>query len=261
MASNGKLEARITIPAGGYVITLTDAAGGPTAATLPAGTYYHSSDGSLANTLAEAVAAAANAVMTQAWVCSVAAGEGATGKYTISCDGATCTITFTDTELRDLMGFTTNKSGSTTYTGSGQCQGLWIASNGFQKKNGGVGGSWVTDQQSVNTASGHVYSVVGRRYRKTAITWPMETRAKCWRENESTVNESFESFLIDGIWAGAAWGTSTGPIRFYPDADDDATYGTFSALGLESWDPSELVPHFAAGRWRIELPLLVEVPS
>lgn len=261
MANNGKLEARITVPTGGWTITCTDAVGGPTGCVLPAGTYYHSSDGSNSNTLSEALLTAINNLMGQTWTLALGAGESGTGLYTLGCDGATCTVTFTDTEIRDLLGFTGNLSASTSYVSPSAAQGLWLPSYGFQKKNGGTGGSWVTDQQSVKTASGHVYSVMGRKYRMTKITWPAETRAKCWTENETTTNESFETFLIDGIWGGAAWGTSAGPIRFYPDADTDATYGSFSVLGLESWDPTELVEHFAGGRWRIDLPELIEVPS
>jgi hypothetical protein len=242
-------------------MTLTDASSGPLAVALPAGTYYHSSDGSNTNTLAEALTTAANAVMTETWTFAVDTSEGGTGKYTASCTGATCTIAFSGTNLRNLLGFAGDKSGATTYTGASQAKALWLASNGFQKKNGGVGGGWVTDQQTTNTASGHVYSVMGRKYRKTRILWPMELRSRCWVENEATPNESFEQFLLDGIYAGADWGTSTGPIRFYPDADTDATYGTFSALGLEKWDPTELTEHFAGGRWMIELPMLIEVPS
>lgn len=262
MPTNGKLEARITVPTGGWTITLTDASGGPTAVVLPAGTYYHSSDGSNANTLPEALATAANALMGQTWTFSVAAGEGGTGKYTISCTGATCTVTFTDTEIRDLLGFTGNLSGSTSYTSTNQAQALWIASYGWQKKNAQAGGfARVSDQQYSLNSAGYVYAVQGQSYKTARIVWPMETRAKTRTANESTTNESFETFLVDGIWGTATWGTCTGPIRFYPDADTDATYGTFSALDLGSWDPSELQEHWSAGRWVIELPNLVEVPS
>lgn len=265
MATNGKLEARITVPTGGWTITLTDASGGPTSVQLPAGTYYHSSDGSNANTLAEALTSAANTLMTETWTISVPTGEGATGRYTITCTGATCSVTFTDTELRDLLGFTGDKSGSTTYTGTNQCQGLWLASNGWQKKNGKPGGSArVSDQQYSLNASGYVFAIQGRDYKTAQILWPMETRSKCWTADEGTpANGAFETFLYDGIWGKAAWGTVTGPIRFHPDADADTAtdYGTFSALELANWDPSELVQHFAGGHWLIELPMLVEVPG
>lgn len=262
MATNGKLEARITVPAGGWDAACTDALGGPTTVTIPAGTYYHSSDGSNANTLPEAFATAANAVMGQTWTATISAGEGGTGKYTLGCDGATCTITWVDTELRDLMGFAIHLTGGTSYVGSKQAEGLWLPSEGWQKKNGQAGGSArVSDMQEALNSAGYVYAVQGRSYKTARITWPMESRAKTWTANESTTNESFETFLVDGIWGSAAWGTVTGPIRFYPDADTDATYGTFSALSMGSWDPSELQEHWAGGRWIIELPNLIEVPS
>ena len=52
-----------------------------------------------------------------------------------------------------------------------------------------------------------------------------------------------------------------GPIRFYADADTDATYGTFYAMGLGNWDPEALVEFWSKGRWMIRLPMLVEVPA
>lgn len=263
MATNGKLEARITVPTGGWFLNCTDDGGGPTAVVIPAGTYYHSSDGSNTNTLAEAIATAANAVMTETWSCSISAGESGTGRYTIGCTGAVCTVQFVSNYLKLLLGFLlVTESGSTSYTAPNHAQGLWLASNGWQKKNGQAGGSArISDQQATRNAAGYAYGIQGQSYKMARIVWPMETRAKCWTVNESTTNESFETFLVDGIWGSAAWGTTLGPIRFYPDEDDDATYGTFSVFGMGSWDPNELIEHWAAGRWTIELPELVEVPA
>lgn len=265
MATNGKLEARVNVTtASGFSMTLTDASSGPLVATLPIGTYYHSTDGDQSNTLAEALTTAVNAVMTETWTFTVDTSEGGTGKYTISCTGATCTVSFNLTNLRDLLGFSGNKSGSTSYEGDDQCKGLWLASQGHQKKNGKPGGTArVSDQQTALNSAGYAYGIQGQDYKTASITWPMETRAKCWTADEGTANESFETFLYDGIWGKQAWGTVLGPIRFHPDADANTSsdYGTFSVMEMGSWDPSELVPHFAAGRWGIVLPMLVEVPS
>jgi len=262
MATNGKLEAQVTIPTGGWTITCTDALGGPTGVVVPAGTYYHSSDGSNSNTLSEAITTAVNTLLGQTWTLTIAAGESANGKYTIGCDGATCTVTWTDTELRDLLGFTGDLSGSTSYESPSQAQALFVASNGFQKKNGQSGGSArKSNQQARVNDAGYVFAIQGRDYKTASITWPMETRAKCWTVNESTTNESFETFMVDGIWGQSSWGTVTGPIRFYPDADTDTDYGTFSAMDLGEWDPQELTEHYAGGHWRIELPRLIEVPE
>lgn len=268
MANNGKLEARITVPTGGWDFTITETGGGGASAaiTVPAFTYYHSSDGSNSNTLPEAIKTQLDASSLNAtYTVSIAAGESGTGKYTISATGGSVTsfaFTWTDTEIRDLLGFSGSESGTLSYTGDNQAEALWLPDEGYQKKNGGIGGSWVTDQQIVNTANGNVYSVMGRKYRRTRIVWPMTARNKTWAENETTTNESFETFL-EGIWGTASWATSTGPIRFHPDADADTAtdYSTWSVLGLESWDPSELQEHWAGGRWIIELPHLIEVPT
>lgn len=269
MADNGKLEARITVPTGGWSFTVTETGGGGASAaiTVPAFTYYHSSVGSNSTDLPAEIKSQFDAsALNATYTVSIAAGENATGKYTISCTGGSVTsfaFTWTDTEIRNLLGFDGTESGTTSYTGNDQAEGLWLPDESYQKKNGGIKGSWVTDQQTVNTANGNVYSVMGRKYRRTRIVWPMTSRAKTWVENESATNESFEQFLLDGIYGGAAWGTSAGPIRFHPDADADTAtdYSTWSVLGLESWDPSELQEHWAGGRWVIELPHLIEVPS
>lgn len=262
MASPGKIEARITVPTGGWDMALTDASGGPTTCTLPAGEYYHSSVGSLSDDLAAAIAAAANAVMTQTWTCTISAGASGTGKYTIGCDGATCTVTFTDTELRDLLGYTGNLSASTSYTSTNQAQGIWLPGYPFQTPGGGAfPGKIKSDQQTAMTSSGHTFSVMGRKMRVKQITWPMEARAKVLAVAETTTNASFETFLIDGIYGEAAWGTSAGPIRFYADETDDATYLSYYVHGLEEWDPRELVEHWAGGYYPVTLPMLVQVPA
>jgi len=198
--------------------------------------------------------------MGATWTFAIQAFEGQLGKYTISNNGGTNDATFTDTELRDLLGFTADYTGSTAKTGTAQAQGLWLASAGWQSLNDGLSGGYVTDQQVVTNSSGHTYGVTGRKYRKLRVLWPYEQRFKCWTENETTVNGSFETFLKDCIWAGKEWADSTGPIRWHPSASVDATYGTYHALGLSNWEPTELVQHYAGGRWSIELPELVEIP-
>ena len=105
MASTcGKLEARISIPSGGWAFAITDDVVSSQTVTIPNETFYHSSEDSLANDLAASIAAYINAVASDTWTVTISAGEGGTGKYTISADGATCEITWTDTELRDLLG-------------------------------------------------------------------------------------------------------------------------------------------------------------
>lgn len=268
MSTNGKIEARITIPSGGWDFRIVESPLVTAVINVPAGTYYHSSIGDTGKTLSDEIKSQISAsALAGTYSVSVSRGEGGDGKYTISCSGGGVVafgLTWAgfDPEIGLLLGFPSSTTGGLSYTGPNQAQALWIASGGHQKKNGGSGGSARTsDQQVALNSSGYVFAVQGRSYRTAKIVWPMESRAKCWAINEATPNESFETFLLDGIWADAAWATVIGPIRFYSDADVDGTYGTFSAIGLGSWDPVELVEHFAGGRWRIELPQLIEVPS
>ena len=262
MASNGKLEARITVPTGGWDVALTDDGAGPTAVTIPAGTYYHSSAGSEAEDFAATFATVANAAMTETWTCTVAAGEAGTGKYTIGCSGSTCTVTFTDADVGTLMGYTGNLSASTSYTSTGQAKALWLPEYPFQALNGGPSwiGWWETDQIATENSNGNSFGLIGRKKRINSVTWPVASRAKCWAVNEATVNESFETFLVNCIWAGESWGRSLGPVRFYGDAADDATHGTYAAHGLANWRPAQIREHWT-GAWVISLPRLVQVPS
>lgn len=262
MATNGKLEARITVPVGGWDVALTDQSAGPTTITIPAGTYYHSSADSEAEGFADTFDTLANAAMAQAWNCTIAAGEAGTGLYTITCTGTTCTATFTDADAGTLMGFTGNLTGSTSYTSEGQAKALWLPECPFQALNGGPSwlGWWETDLESSEHPNGNVHSVIGRRKQINSISWPASSRGKCWTVNEDSANESFEQFLLDGIWAGASWGTSAGPVRFYGDADVDGTHATYAALELGDWRPDQIKAHWT-GMWLVTLPRLVLVPT
>ena len=259
--ANGRLEARITVPSGGWTVTLTDGLGGPTAVVLPAGTYYMSSVGSLTEGLWDALTTAANAAMGETW----AFFEGANGKTSVTVTDSLLsgigTITFTDTELRDILGFASDQSGNVVYTSTKQAKALWLPEYPFQTLNGGPdwNGWWETNQANSENANGNTFSLIGRKKRINSVTWPVASRAKCWVSNETITNESFEQFLLDGVWAGATWGTSAGPLRFYGDETDATIYATYAAFGLENWKPSQIRQHWT-GAWVITLPRLVEVP-
>lgn len=268
MASNGKLEARITVPTGGWAFAITEVPANNVTITAPAGTYYHSTaDSGTRGLLAEIqfyldfyTAAAA---LDGDYTVALGAGENGTGKYTITATGITSfSIAWTDSELQDLLGFTSTPSGALTYTGESQAQGLWLPGYPCQTPGGtAFPGKIRSDQQIAMTASGHTFSVMGRKMRVKQIVWPMEAQAKVLAVAETTTNASFETFLIDGIYGEAAWGTSAGPIRYYADADTDATHLSYYVHGLEEWDPRELIEHWAGGCYPVNLPMLVQVPE
>lgn len=256
MSTLSKLESSITIDEG-YTISVVDAVG-THLIVLPAGQYYHSSIGDGSRTLAEELEYRINLTATATFTVSMSTA----GIYTISATGALVGVIWTNTILRDLMGYTTDLVDALSYTAPNQAQGIWYSSSLYQTLNGG--GSWrgviESDLQSVESASGHVYAVQGRRKRVNAVTFGSETRARTWQTSETVTNESFETFYTNCILGELDWSQVCGPIRWYPDASDDAVYGTYSVLGLQNWSPQQLVQDWT-GRWIIQLPRLVEVPE
>lgn len=254
--SNGKLEGRITVPAGGWDVELTDGSG-TEIITVPAGTYYHS--GALG--LAATIETLANVVLAGAWNVSLSSAESGSGRYTISATGAAVAVDWLSADLRDLMGYTGDLSGSTSYLSPSQARALWLPSYGHQITNkGGWRGSWETDTQVRESSRGDVYAVAGQKKRVVnSLVWPMESAAKTWEVNETLANESFERFYLDNVFGEAAWGTATGPIRYYPDADT-SDFGTYSVVGLANWQATQLRENWT-GLWAISIGRMVEVPG
>lgn len=267
MATQGKLEGLCTIPTGNVTFTVTETGGSSPGAhviTLTAGnSYYHSNAGNNVVTLPARLKALLDAAGGGTYTVSVDAGEGGTGRYTISATGITSmTIAWTSTSIRDWLGFedSDTSTAGTTFTSTNQAQGLWIAGFGYQSLNGDKAGWRESNQQIAETAGGHVYSVMGRQKVINEITWPMESRAKTWRANESRTNESFESFILTSVWGTEnVFGQSAGPVRWHPDADS-ATSHQYKCVGLLNWQPSQVREQFL-GLWTIQTGRLVEVPS
>jgi hypothetical protein len=104
-----KLAGAITIPAGGWAITVETAAPA-SAATLAAGTYYPSGDGTPTDFFQELEDAINDGLAAElsASVCTVTVDSD--GLVSIVLDAGTATVTWTDTEPRDicrLVGATT----------------------------------------------------------------------------------------------------------------------------------------------------------
>ena len=262
MATHGRLAARYTVPVGGWSAALTEVAGagGPLAVTVPAGDYWN---GDLAAALATALSAAGGT-----YTSAVGLGEDGTGKTTLTLTaGATSwSLTWTDTELRDALGYTgsiPNTNANIAVVGTNQHEGIWLPDGVWSALNGG-GGNWAgvdeLDLRAQESPAGDVFSLAGQM--KTVldqISWTGLSRAKVWLANESTTNESLQKFYRDAIAARAPWAlTSCGPIRWYPDAGDTdyaeykcPTWNRFTAIQMQqNW----------TGRWRVELSRLVEVP-
>jgi len=267
MANKGKIEGLITVPAGGWSAQLTDSLGGPTTVTVPAGTYYPSVADSGARGLAAELESQADAAMGQDWNVILASGEGGTGKTTINCVGGTCTVIWTDTDLRDALGFTANLSGSTGYTSPNQARCLWMPDGypivPFDLDD--YSGIEENDLIATEAPGGQVYVVGGQTKHALDVTWTGVSHAKTRIAAETTVNESFEKFRNDCIVGAASFTTPGGPLAVWMNAGSSASNIKFrisngEQLSRFTAEQLDATPG-ALRHWNIRLDRLVKIPS
>lgn len=252
--AHSKLEGRVTVPAGGWDVALTDQDAGPTTVTLAAGDYYLSGTSGLIATLLTAI----NTAMGQTWTLSLDAGADGTGKVTIGCGGATCTIAWTDTDLRDLLGFAGNLSAATSYVGTLHARSLWLPDCPTNSPYGSLDhGRTETDARGVESPGGHVAVVYSQRKSIQSLSWDGVAHAKARLTGEDVAHESFERFWVDVLLSESAWTlTPGGPIRFYPDADTDTVFALYKVPKLEEFE-TVAVRDGWIGLWQIRLERLV----
>jgi len=255
----GKVEGMITIPTGGVqALTCTDASGGPTAITIDAGTYYWSTADSDTEDFLAQLSEDINAAMTETWTLTLSADESGTGKLTIGCTGATCTITWQDTNVRDLCGFAGNSSGATSYTGTKHVKALWLPDGPPRSAYGlSDAGADEMDQTTTESSAGHVMTLGYQRRTAQWIEWQGISRAKTRISGESTTGESWQQFVRDVIYAEATYCPGR-CLRVYPDAGTDATSTEYRVSGAIP-EPEPLIDGWIE-QWRIRIPRLLKVP-
>ncbi len=248
--TRGRLEGRVTVPAGGWTATV-----GAGTATIAAGTYY-------ATTLLTAVGTAfATAAAT---TCTVTAslGESGTGLVTITF-GASKLVTWISTDLRDMLGYAGNLTAATSHVGTKQMRGTWLPSCAYKAPNniGTWRGRRESDFRAAENAAGYVWAHAGQNKQVTELSWHGVARARTWIANETTANASWERWVLDCLWNAAGWGTVGGPLRFYPDADASATFVVYRCPDMSTIDPKPLFDGWAGGPWTVAFPRLVADPG
>lgn len=256
--SHGRLEGQITIPSGGYAISvaITAIAGSPFTVTIPAGTYYPTDLLTTFNTLLDAATG-----LDGAWTVSASLGESGTGLVTIAHATQTFTITWTSTVPRDILGFTgTLTPAALTFTGTAQLRGVWLpnAEGAFTYGNGDQG-HIESDIGSTESPQGDVKGIgwTTRTVLPSAL-WSHVPKAFAKIYSETTVGASFEQWWSWTQAGTVAYFELMAPVRLYWSADV-ASYKTYrfarSSTEMprvdESWD----------GLFRVELTRLVRVPG
>lgn len=262
MAKRGRIEARFTVPTGGWTGSYTDSAGTATF-TVAAGNY--SGPTALLAALVTAIQGLAGAI-GDTFTGSLSAGESGTGLVTINATAAPWSITWTSTDLRDALGFAANISAvSAAQTGTKQAKGLWLPNvekwspRGDEKSGGSNIAVTVTTTRQLMSESGHVQTLGGGSWKEIrGLRWSGVTDARTLIRYEATANESFEQFWLDTYAGNVSYFQRGSQWTIYWDADLSVTTVTVP-IGLDEFDPSTLVPDWV-GRFVVTIPLLIVVP-
>lgn len=208
---DGYVYAAITVPSG-VTISATSNAGGPTTVTITAGSYQSIS------TLRSQVATDLDSqrpITGGSWQAGFTAGT--TGLVTLQTSNASSfSITWTSTDLRNILGFTADISSQTSVTASSQAKGYWQADCPLVVETGvSRAAPRVTDAHQTESPNGLVITHVGNvKYRHRGLSWSHCPKHKIWIIEEGTPNESLEQFMIDTQWGqGHSWFSPGAKLR------------------------------------------------
>ena len=246
---NGRLEARYTVPTGGWAVSATNNAGGPTTITIAAGTYY-------ATALVTAFQTALNAGMgAPDFAVSVANTDGGTGKVTISVPSGVFSITWTSTDLRDALGFTATITGDTTETGTSSLKGLWLPDSPLVLPTDDTVGAYVSDLRQSVSPTGAVLSLVGNTFRQwTDCKWTHVSKDRALGTTTTPMN--WEQFVYECFLGGKSYLVGGTRVALYSNATASTLIGYYEVVGVGSSMCAQAVQGWA-GKWGVTIPRLI----
>jgi len=266
---HGKWESLISITGDGYShpgngnFQLEESDGGgkqDLAISGSGGTYYWSSVGDdvdfADHIKARLEAASVTAGNSNTYTVSVDAGEDGTGKVTIAVDSGTYTLTWGNAEgqiVRDLCGFDDDITAQSTATSALQAKALWLpgcpVETPYHLDSSGqpqlLGAVTLSEDGTYN-------SMVGASHTRNEYVYQALTQAKTIAAAEDTGNESYEQFWLDSMAAGQNWAAPGTRMRWYKDADTDATYITYNQLNILTPGYERVNPSWD-GLWRLQM--------
>lgn len=252
MSKYGRLEAQITVPTGGYAVSATNAAGGPTTVTVPAGTYYP-------NDLLTTFAAQLNASRPPGWTVTVADDEGGTGLVTINCSSTPWSIAWSSTSLRNLLGFTGNiVAVSSAQTGTSIVDGMWLPDCPMSRLDTSDGASVVrSDARYSVSPTGKVIALVSNlHYRYPPLRWSHLSRS---RAVDYANRNSWKRWVQRTHLGTLEYFPPSPPVRVYTDATADTLLDAYYFAGLvDNSQPRPAVDGWD-GLWSVDTPELILV--
>ena len=249
---NGRLEAQITVPVGGWSVSVNDG-GGADVATMTAGTYY------VTEFLAE-LKARMDAATGKTFTITCASGEAGTGKVTISINVGTFTLTWTSTDLRNALGFTgTLTPGAASFTSTNGAQAMWLPDCPYsgQMFDHQLVGHRVSDYRQSVSPTGEVYTLIGNHYRQhKSVRWTHVGRDRAIDGANSAVI-SWQQWVRQCQWGDLSYFTVGAPVRFYSDATNSTLLGAYNLVLNPSLELPKSLDQWTQ-LWAVEIPRLIE---
>jgi hypothetical protein len=257
--TRGRLEARITVPAGGWLASLTvTAIGGPTSFTAAAAGNYFPSD--LLTTFQTNLDAVFGG--DGAFTVSASWGETGTGLVTIAHATQTYSLTWTSTAMRDVLGFAGNLTpAALSFTGTEQCEGVWLPNCEIASAYGNDDeGHNESDMGATVSPGGDIKALV---YNRTtvlpSVRWSHVPKAFARTAAETTTNASFQRFWLNTQLGNLSYFEPASQLRLYWDSST-STYKTYRCVRQQGTEMPRSVAEWN-GLYDVELTRLIRVPG
>lgn len=251
MPKFGRLEAKVTVPTGGWTFTMSiTGLGGSSVRTIAAGSYWP--DELLTQVEAQLEAGEIALGGADGFTVTGGFGEGGTMKVLLEHDSAThFAISAWTTALQNYLGFAATLSGANEYTGTERCEAVWQADCPYDANRGQTLGVLQRDRSvsvsSDGTMSGHGF--VSRR-KMGRVMWRMVGVKRSLTQYETVVNESFETWFGNTHQGLVTYFGAAPLVRFYWDADASTKVTIRLTEPLQAFDP-ERVDAMWIGLWPV----------
>lgn len=249
--SCGRLETYITVPTGGWTLTLTiTAIGGPYTITLAAGEYTAAT---LLSALKTALDAATGADGAFSVTINVTDRTG-TGIVTISHTLQTFTLVAGSTELLGLLGMAAMTPAALTFSGTRPMRGVWLPDSDISSTYGdGDQGDQEVDRGGSVSPGGQVRALVyGERTRQPWIRWANVSRARARTAAEAALGDSFQTWWMDTHGGRYTYFGGSPKVLVYSDSSDNTLLGTYRLTGRRSTEMVQAAPPWN-GLWQVEI--------
>lgn len=225
----GRVEARWRVPSGGVSLNVTHVTG-PHVVTIPAGDYYLTAAGGVDSILDEledrlnADAGPANWTVTM---------DASTGLVTIHCTGDTFLIEWTNTDLRDALGYSTDSpSNDDPFTGTAQAKGLWLPDSPMNCDDHPSMAPEETDLRTSESPTGYTLGLCGnQRYVHPNVRYQRVPVDRIREASATYDNASLEVFFRDtqSGQGGSPFFQPASPVQVYWN-----NAGTSTLLGADA---------------------------